>query len=452
MRLPPNEAKIYYDWALALCNSDAVIHWSVNKYIGNVLKRCLEAIPAQDRMDLAETALYFPLPMERSAVNSSNNWPELIDEFNIRDTFKSRDNLKLAARIAELISIVYSDSFPDRDRAINRLHALYRADLLSDSEIGNLAKAVWGQTSADGWPATKELYPFIFLELPETESGRARELFYSVYIKSAAEGTIDAHSLNKINSGLRSSDAILEGARVHFGSIIHTCMNWKPTINVGGIVRYFEERENNEVGRAISDLLVLTLLPKVSVEDFSEDTRKAWDKHLADPNDRFMVATAFQYSRLFPERTDEMVHIVHKAVCSRNENRIVSGYHAVQQFIDGGGGVSPILISDVISTCESMREIGLAPALETATRLVKAGLLCDDDLECLAEGIELLWSEFSYDAEVIVDKRRIALTLVRSECSKLANALKQTDLESQAVEIVCREAARDPIPEVRYSV
>ena len=457
VRMSAEEARTCYQWALALCSDDNVNHWTLYEHVHNVLKRCLEAMPKGEKGKLAETAIFLPLPGERNATGRIAGWPELIDEFELKDIRRPENNLNWTLRISELISAIHSEVKHDRDRAIRRLHVLYKAGCLSDDEGQELANAIWSQINTeDGWPSTFSVDPFVFLELPETEPGRAKELFFSSCIGRIRNGIIEPKLLRNATCGLNSSIDILQDARQHFGDILCACLNWVPKSSPIALNRFGIESENDATREEIVRLLAGTLLPKMSKTHVADRVKRVWNIKLTDANDQFWVATAYEYSRIFPETIEEMIRIVRKSIYCQNANKIAFGYYAVQGFIEGSkrgkGKIPNILVSDVISTCERMRDLGLHDSLNTAIKLVVSGLLCNDDLQRLAESVEPIWSEFSYESEVAGDERMIALTLIRSECAKLANALKMSGLESEAVDIVCSEAAVDPIPEVRYSV
>lgn len=457
VRMPPAEARTFYDWALKLCENDAANDWWLYKHIGNVLERCIEATPTDDRRDIADTAIFLPLSGERNANGIEHDWPELIDAFKQDDFKRPEKSLKWAARIEELIRAVRNGNGLDRDRAILRLRVLFKENLLRCSEKDDLAKAVWAKTNEEGgWPTSHSLYPFVFLELPEIVPGCAMKLFASRFIEKTAEGSVDVHLLRTLGGGLRTSRTVMDSARKHFPSILKACVNWKPRDAQNERTR-IEIRHLNEADElAIANFLAITLLPEMVAEEISKEVKATWLGHLKNTDDQTMVATAFAYSRLFPAEVGEMVRVIRKAIYSRNTNKIAFGYHAVLQFIEAYGQdkneVPKILISDVISTCESMRELGLHHALHVAVKFVEAGVVGEDDLLRLSETIELLWSDFTYDEEIMGEERMITLTLVRSECAKLAKALLQAGQKKEAVKRICEEAVNDSVPEVRFAV
>ena len=456
VRMSIEEARAYYGWALALCKNDSANHWLIYVRIDNVLKRCLEAIPKKQKMGLVETALFLPLPGERVLRGQATRWPELIDKFGLDDIHRPK-SLKWSLRISELISAIHGGPEHDRDRAIRRLRALHKAGCLSDGEKRDLANAIWSQiNSNDGWPSTVSLFPFVFLELPEIELGRAKKLFYSNCVRKFKNGTIDIGLLRTAIGGLGSSPDILKEMRPHFGDILLACLDWKPQSARIQLNRHIVESSNCAVRRAIVELVAGTLLPEMSAECITGKIKKSWNRQLFKAGDQLWVTTAHEYSCFFPESIEDVIRIIRKSIYCRNTNKIAFGYYAIQRFIEAAeqraGKIPRILVSDVISTCERMRDLGLNDSINTAIKLVDAGLLCDVDLQRLAETVEPIWSEFSYDADIVGDEHMIALTLVRSECAKLAKALKISGLRNNAVDIVCKKAARDPIPEVRYSV
>lgn len=457
VRMPAKDAKTYYRWALKLCKSEAANDWWLYKHIGNVLTRCLEAIPADERNELAETAIFLPLSGERNANGIDADWPELIDVFDQADFRRPAKNLKWAKRIEELVRAVRYGNPLDRDRAILRLRALFKAGLLETSEKEDLANAIWIKTNGEGgWPTSDSLYPFVFLELPEASPHQAKKLFLDRCVKGADAASLDVHFVRNLNGGLKTSRDVMEEARRNFPRILENFVSWKPRIIERDIVRRQVEQANEETSHAIEDFLANTLLPEMDAGEISVQAKNTWLGTLTNGQDHFIAATAFEYARLFPAEVDKIILVVRKALYSQRSRKLASGYHAISRFINAyeneGSNVPEIFISDVISACESMRTPGLHHAIHSAKRLVKTGLLSGEDKLRLAESVELIWSDFSYFEEAKDGERLITLTLVRSECAKLAQALLKSGQRTEAVDKICLEARDDPVPEVRHAI
>ena len=258
--------------------------------------------------------------------------------------------------------------------------------------------------------------------------------------------------LHTLSGGLGTSFEVMEEAKKSFSKILRSCLEWYNGSSDGPILQNKEDR----VKHATVDLLVSYILCEVDRNDIANGTREIWYRTLTDNDDKFMIATAYNYLNFFPESADEVIKVIRKAIYCRNRRRIESGYFAIQKFINASKQKSQemprILVSDVVSTCENMRQLGLNYSLNAAVRLVEAALLSAGETQRLSEAVELLWSEYSYHAEVVGEDRKMDLTLVRSECVRLANALKVSGFKSGAVDTVCNEAVTDPIPEVRYAV
>lgn len=457
VRMSVTDALEYYQWALALCKQDAANDWWLYKHIGNLLERSLEALPKENKAALAETAIFLPLPGERNTEGIEHDWPEIIDKFDQNDFDRPQNGWSWSERIAELIEAVRVGNKLDRSRAILRMRVLYRAGLLEENEKGDLAKAIWSKTNeAGGWPSAHNLYPFIFLELPEVVKGQAEELFLSCVISKVSSGAVDVPMLHTINGGLKSSEALFERSRESFGAILETCMNWKPQAIGNDFVKNDIENLNDEHEYAIANFLANTLLPEMGIESVSPEVKRLWEEHLKNPENQYMVATAFEFSRLFPGDKNDAIRTIRKAIFSRSGSKIAFGYRAIQKFIEAtrerDGEIPGILVTDVLSACESMKELGLNHVLYTATKLVDAGAVSDEGQRRLAETLEIIWSEYSYDVKIASEERAITLTLVRSECAKLAKSILSNEAKNEATRLIYEEAKMDPIPEVRNSV
>lgn len=455
VRMSPVEACDYLQWALQLCENNAANDFWLYKHIGNVMERCIEALPADYRKDMAYTALFLPLSGERGADAVAREWPELIDAFEQNDFFRPDSCIKWTGRIEELIRAVGSAGELDRDRAILRLRVLFKAGQLKPPEIESLAFQIWKKTDEEtGWPCTKSLYPFVFLELPETVPGQALDLFISCCVEKAMIGPVDANLLNTVAGGVQVSRSIVDKSKVHFAGIFETCLGWQPRVPHANDLMSDAEYRNNNDQRAIAVLLTCNVLPELDAQEITAEAKELWTEYLNNPRNNYSVATAFEYSRIFTENREAMVLLIRKALHSTDETKVAYGFFAVNRFIEAlkqdKSEVPPVLISTVISICESVRLRGLHHALSATVEFVKAGVV-DGELVRLTETAAVIWSEFTYDSKTLDKESMITCTLVRGECVKLAKALIQAGQKTDSNTQICDQAAEDPIPEVRFA-
>ena len=457
VRESPENAQLYFLWAVELCGRDSANDWWLYKHIGNVLKRCVKSLPKNQRKNIAETAIFLPLPGERNATGIAKDWPELIDEFEAADFLRPENSTKWASRIEELIQVVGNGSDLDRDRAILRLRALFKNKQLIRVESEKFAQAIWSKLDEEnGWPATESLYPFVFLELPEFQTDQAIALFMSNCVAKAAEGTIDADLAHTITGGLKTSSDLVRAAEKYFPGIVSACINWQPQIPRSDFSISNTEYENRADEEAITALLSVSLLPEINALQITAETKALWHSILNNSNHKYIVGTAFEYARLFPQENDAMVHLIRKALYGKDKDRISYGNFAIQQYIkahkQGTQQLPKILVSAVISICESLRVLSLHQSLYTAARLVEANVVENHELLRLSEVVDIIWSEFTYDSELLNKENMVTWTLIRSECVKLANTLLQAGQKTNSNESICSEAVEDPIPEVRFAI
>lgn len=83
-----------------------------------------------------------------------------------------------------------------------------------------------------------------------------------------------------------------------------------------------------------------------------------------------------------------------------------------------------------------MRKQGLHHSVHLAVKLVEASAIDENDLHRLAETIELLWSEFTYELGNDGQAHTKFPTLVRSETVKLASVLIGKGVDSETIEII----------------
>lgn len=98
-----------------------------------------------------------------------------------------------------------------------------------------------------------------------------------------------------------------------------------------------------------------------------------------------------------------------------------------------------------------MKEPCLDFALTVATDLVRRELVNKSEADRLAESLEPIWENYSYQSNGVSDDRAIALPLVRAQSVRLAEALEGR-VSDYFPDQILEQAKEDPMPEVRFAI
>ncbi|MFK0684841.1 SIR2 family protein [Ochrobactrum sp. BD67] len=454
VRLSVDLAKELYNWTIDWISEQKNIHWTLFKNLENLLERALEAIPRHAKAELAETALFLPLPGDISNGGLERDWPELISKFEANDIARPTNNLRWSERIAQLINAVRSGDSLNRSRALMRLRLLYQAHALTDDENSELASAIWQKSDNDqSWPECTGLLPHIFLQLPEDKPGKSIDIFGFKVVNVISNGNLHADTLLTLHGGVIISNEIVNSFKDKFIFIFRSCLNWNKKTEKSPLFWNNSKLENDNMRFAISNTLSSAILPEMSAEDFTAEDKQLWGQKLM--MDGQIVATAYEYSRIFPDKLQDAVRAIRKSIYSKDAPTIGSGLFAVRCFAkaarESNVTVPELLVSDIISACETMKEPHLYYNIGTARELLISKSIDRDGIDRLIEGVSVIWSDYSYDIQSDDEQRNISLTLTRRECVRIANIIYENYSDSDLMKRIIDVSIYDPMPEVRYA-
>lgn len=458
IRQTPERAKEIFLWGIELSSQPGFSHWWLAKPLENLLFRSLEAIPRSFRSDLAFEAIRLPLPSERKIAGLEREWPELSTKYDCAD-FSHRDS-SWDRRVSELIYAVGSDDVLNRTRAMIRMSLLTEAGVLSEEECQQLATAVWSRRdNPNGLPSDSELYPHIYLILPEVTEGLSGLVFHETVVKPVTRGEITAARVIAIHGAteekcsdryvLSAEDALL---------IFDAYLAWAPpsTSTDNGFDAFTTtNQEAAQVAKAIGPCLAAAVLPRLSANMLDSERLEKWENALQSGLLPSLLMTAPHLPRFSPPRLDWTTRILRKALASRHEPTILAALNAMFQFIklnkDRGLVVPPILCSDVAGMCAVRREPGLLHSLAMARQFLDAKLLSEDDQLRIIDCLEVMLVDLDYMEWNASDVRTKTLSLLRVECVLLAATFKAQGSTASAVDDWLKAQENDPFPEVRFA-
>lgn len=446
VRLNPAEAADYARWGFELCHDKDWDHWWLFKATSHLLERSFSALPPADQATFAEQILDLPLCSERQHKGIEQDWPELGEKLIGVAKHVVRPARTWDIRVAQLIQRARSAGRLDRTRALIRLLALVRANLLSDHEAALLASAIWAvPPTTSRLPGGSELLPFVWLELSDDVS--VRDAFRADVVGRLVAGNvieadvqalayIEAHEGFSPEVRLSADDAL---------AIARKLIEWRP----------HRGDEDNHLAPRIGICLSEGVLSRVDPDAFNEAfCRSLLDGAHEDANPYLARALPFVAIRR-PEFFEEVQRTVRRAMISRERLVAEQALYAVRvwgKLATGGVSLPAVLASDVVGLCGTRYDASLLAAIRVATDLLLQGHLTDSDIERLEETLDLMLVETAYNNQTGGRLSPETLTLVRAAAAALAAHLNRHGNQRQAVRSWIEMAAEDAMPEVRFAL
>ena len=110
------------------------------------------------------------------------------------------------------------------------------------------------------------------------------------------------------------------------------------------------------------------------------------------------------------------------------------------------------LIEHLISAIETRHEPGLQSHLQAAGTLYIDGFLKPAMVDRLVQALEDLRVETRYEYIALDTRSAVSVSLVRSECAKLAKLLLSHRCNDTSLQSCLSDATPDVLPEVRFSI
>lgn len=412
-------------------------HWWLLKANGHLINRALSAIPPADRGAFAGDMLVFPLPGERNTGAMEHDWPEFSDAFRPQEVTIERPGQEWDGRIAALIAFVANDRRQLRHRSIQRLWLLRDKGVLTPAETDRFAQAVWSwRTSPEGLPGDDSFYPGALAQLPEPAPGAAAAAFF----KSVVEPVL----LGEADTGLLESLAYI-GSEADKGRADRPFTAATATRLIRDMPWPEAGKKRDLAAAAIS----FGLLPVAELDDELAET--LWERGAAaDAGDGilFLPHVALQ----LPGRMQDAAARLERAMKTRDFATVNAALNAVRNWTRMVDATAfPASLSTTVASLVAVRrEPGLFRALDVCVELVDRGLLSDEDLRRVLEGLEELLIETDYQGWRHGGFHAATLTYVRANAVRTARALRRAGREEAIISEWVQAGASDPAPEVRY--
>lgn len=458
VRFSPDEAQATFRWAIDLSNDIKWNHWWLFESLEHLLIRSIGSVPPLKRGELALSAMQMKLPKDNGSGGIERNWPELAFVFRLQD-YRVRDTGYVWSQtITSLIEVVRARTDLNRTNAIWRLTAMHDAGILTEDEKKKFGEALWSQRQGpDSFPDHAQLYEQVFLNLPQPEPDLSQRLFKLNVIDRLASGDIDAHQLKALSASAHDNNgktAYTALSVIDAKAIFKACLEWAPKNRDPSDI--FARDTRQEIYDGIGPCLANAVLPVLDANDVKLEQIQKWSAALAKGSVASIVQTAPHLARLFPDRKAEAISAIRRSLAASAIGTVSSAIIAVNHLARLHAGdcdaFPSVLSADVVTMCATRRDPGLLGSLVCAGKLLKANLLIAGDERRLAEALEFLLIETDYVTWTSGDPRTPSLSLIRRECVRLANALKQNGILGGGIDGWLAACSDDPMPEVRFAL
>ena len=346
--------------------------------------------------------------------------------------------------------------------SVLRMLYLLRRKVLSSTELARLAQALWHETTVTDTllSADSGLRQWVVLLLPEVDAGQAEAAFKAKWISSERVAQVNADDLEVVlwvvGDALRaakSNDYSLSLSALEESLLSDLASRWcaaplmPPYPFLDPVIPRFR--------RAV-DGVVHLLREEVSIPDDAAEFLLDRFESVSRPHTR-LLRLAVHLAARFPGSRDRVAAVLKAALVSDEPEVARDALGAIWVWLDG-----PVADSVPEIPTDLVREVGFVvaackkslmfQALEVAERIFKDGRDAHKRMleRFLLEGLQEMLGRLKYES--LSDEDETDVPLLRWGCARLARAMAEEGVESEAIRSWISEAEEDPMPEVRNVV
>ena len=404
VRMPVADAMAAYRKGITLARNSHISHHWIVEAIGKLLTYAAESIPKDQRGQLAEDAIDFPLSSEKGVQNNFL-WPKVAT--TLWGTVPQRaDNPHWHHRIALLIEAARNSSA--REEAVLLLSYLAEKGALLDAERVSFGEALWSQLDGDAnpLPAKSGLLESTYLDLPAPPDVdvaarvRARVMDSNVdqiltLPKPLSSGVL-ADKQNQLYA-LQNTKALgLPLSANRALELFLQFLSWSPTPGKRNdpFSTSMIDGFNDGLRRVIGDILAYVVVPAMAAEARTAGRGQALIEFIG-LNQIWRALPALPYFVASDNALySDAVTAIRRAIWGGDHQQVGSAAVAVgtwARLADEGdfGRNIPIPLKDgVLAAVEARPEHGLGTLLQVAKQLAETGFFVDDDRLRLVGALE----------------------------------------------------------------
>ena len=462
VRMAEEEAIRIFLHALDLAQRPDMRHHWLQDALKELTKYSAAAISRTAQGRLAGAVMDFPLSAEIDA--EPRFWLSAV-EFIWNSTPNTQEQGgHWHHRVGKLIDAAHKEQ-PSRKEAILRLTYLSLRDALGPDERSAFAEALWSITDErqDALPYDTNLLDSTISELPAPQGVDAKERVRNRLFKERGAVIQDAplkfdsrkaesrHSyvmslVHAAQLGLRPSS---ERAACMFDNIVGGSPSVQESANID---TDFPEWTKDHLGRVLADVVI----PAMSPLDLTESRAEKLLLRLQSTSSWSGLAGLTYFFDNVPNLKNKVRQLIRKGLIAPDHQRVYSSTSALQRWAEAGLEADTLALADLlerlVSAIEIAPEQGLHLLLDCARTLLEKDMLGEDSALRLLHALADLATRTRYSDIDAASIRAVSISLVRSECVKLAMALATHVDDDGTIVSWIADAKADALPEVRFSV
>jgi hypothetical protein len=219
-----------------------------------------------------------------------------------------------------------------------------------------------------------------------------------------------------------------------------------------GFTRSFNERASQQIGNTLTFAIVPAMAGEAKTAarlhalfQFMDRT-KSWTALGALP--AFVVSV--------PDAEGEVTDAIRRGLAGSEHVKVGGAVSAMLRWSNlvksGARNEMPRVLIDHLIAMIERRQNDLEHILLTAAvSLAKDQILSPEDKQRLVRVLADLKVEAQYDGVILDSRRAVSISLIRKECVRLAQSLRNSGERDDILAAWLEEAQHDPLPEVRFA-
>ncbi|TBM15418.1 SIR2 family NAD-dependent protein deacylase [Hafnia alvei] len=318
-------------------------------------------------------------------------------------------------------------------------------------ERQKIAENIWGaEPDYKALPPTG-LLRSVLLEIPSPDPAAVNVLIREYLFGARGEDAFsEDRLLSIVNAAMMEKHPERPTAEEALDAFNHMVM-WRPADDEDflGYRRQEEERRSGSLGKALAHSIVPALSPSMLTEEnFSKllDAFDAWKTPAL-----LVTLTCFAYGNAcFADRVER---IIRQKLHAKDANCVAQASYALLAWREkAASAATSRLLTRMVFVISAHHLTGLQALLWTAHALLEKGFLAEEHIDLLAENLPIIFDSAAYENIPSASRESVSISFVRTGCVRLASAiLKRRRGLHPELERIINDAARDPLPEVRFA-
>lgn len=457
VRLRPDEAMRTWELGGNLIEDKNLAHWWLHEPVAHLMQRAAEATPPAKRATMTLGALQFPLAIEAGYQGPEYDWPRPLDYLTNCSLQRSGNSAAWSLRVDELIAVVQSGTEKkSRAEASQRLGILDDHKLLTKPERDAFGLALYSRTdSKTGMPVETNFFEFAFLDLPAPTPSLARTYFADTVFKSQI--SVDEGMLICLKGAAYKplpDGSTLVPSRADALTILDTTLNWQAPAPDPHDIFGQQKRLKSRIGRELGPMLFFAVAPSLQSDDITNARVEAVIRMIKEVPAPSLAQILPRFVMLRPDLEERATSTIRRLLLSARLDD-VSGASAALARWAKQSEQSPVprsLVDVLLVTVQTIRHGGLTNLLWAARELLAADLLEEKDKDLLVTALSDLYDTTDYGSVDQPAKIRLSPSLVRAQCVKLAEELRDLGVGGEGINLWLDSYTNDPLPEVRFAL